>query len=307
MMETVVVALGGNALLKKGEKPTFQVQYKNVKAAAKGMASMIAKDMSIVITHGNGPQVGDELLRGHYARSVVPQLPLYLLGAETQAFIGSMLERALTNELAAAHINRKVCTVITHALVEKKDPAFRHPSKPIGPYYSKKELAEALKEQRFPYVEEEGKYRRVVGSPEPKKILEIDSIRKLVDQGIVVICCGGGGIPVFRQGASYVGAYAVIDKDSTSGLLASSIGAKKLYIFTKTKYVYSDFGHLRGPIRKMRAAEVARSLNTYEEGTWRPKMAAAARFIMNGGKEARIGMLEDIEGVISGRTGTTIS
>jgi carbamate kinase len=305
-METIVVALGGNALLREGEAPTFSNQLKNVHKAAKGLAKLITKGERLVITHGNGPQVGEELIRGKYAKGKVPQMPLYIIDAETQAFIGSILEGALLDELSKLGKKGKICTIITHVLVDSKDKALRHPTKPIGPFYSRGELEAELKNEKFAYVKEEGKYRRVVGSPEPKKILELDEIKSMVKNGYVVICCGGGGIPVCKSGKSYKGVDAVIDKDSTSQLLANNIGAEKLYIFTKIDYVYSDYKHLRGPVRRMRASEIAKKLNTYEEGTWRPKMAAAARFIKNGGKEVRIGALDAVEEVVSGRSGTLI-
>ena len=303
-MDSIVIALGGNALLLKGERSTFKVQMRNAEMASKKLAGALSKlDYGFVLTHGNGPQVGNELLRNFYAQGRVPRLPLSILNAETQAFIGSMIELALNKELKRLGSRKTVSTVITHVAVNRNDKAFSNPTKPVGPFYTEKELERQLKIERFKYVRTGGSYRRVVASPKPLEILEINTIRRLLKDGYGVICCGGGGVPVFKSKGRYTGADAVIDKDRTTALLASKIGAKKMIILTDVDYVHDD---RKKPIHKIKAKELKKTIGDFEQGTMRPKLEACISFIENGGKVARIGNLSNAESVINGKRCTEI-
>ena len=307
-METFVLALGGNALLKKGEKPTFETQTHNISRAAASMADTLAwKDTNFIITHGNGPQVGAEIMRNHYAKESVPQLPMGILTAETQALVGSMLECAVRAELRKRRISKKVCTVITHTLVDPRDSAFANPTKPVGPFYSKAELAAELKHRKFKYVQEDGKYRQVVASPTPLAVLEADAIRQLLDDDHIVICCGGGGVPVHEQDGVYTMVPGVIDKDLTTQVLANSIGADRMVILTDAECVYGNYQRRSQPLRAISARELRRSVSNYEQGTIRPKIEACLRFIEHGGRSAYIGNLFMLNEVIMGKSGTKIT
>lgn len=305
-MSSIVIALGGNALLDPSGKQSFSKENKNIGNVSRSIARLCKNtDYSIVITHGNGSQVGDELLRNEHAKRYIPKLPLYILNAETQAMIGTIVETSLRNSLNAAKINRRVCVVLAHVLVEEKDPAFAKPSKPIGPYYSEKELNEELKSTRFSHVKLDDGYRRVVASPIPKEILEIGAIRAEAEKGIV-ITCGGGGVPIIKRSGGFLGIDAVIDKDLTAQLLATDIGAEKMVILTNTDYVYENHQKKEGAIKTIRAKELKKRLGLFEDGTIRPKIAACIKFIEKGGKEAYIGNVFELELIMKGRAGTRI-
>jgi carbamate kinase len=307
MENLIVLALGGNALLKEGEEPLFKVQVHNAEVTMRGIARAVAGSGSrFIITHGNGPQVGDELLRNFYAEKEVPKLPMHILNAETQALIGSMIELALNRELERLGSKRRFSTIITHVLVSEKDPAFKNPSKPVGPYYSEKELKAELKREKFTYVKVRGRCRRTIASPRPLQILEVNSIKALLDAGYCVICCGGGGVPVFKRGKNYVGAEAVIDKDRTAQLLASQLHAKELDILTDVSNVYWDMDDKSSKIVKVSSKKIRAKLQSFEVGTMRPKLEACTSFIDHGGTVARIGGLYMASDVLKGRSGTTI-
>jgi carbamate kinase len=307
-MNRVVIALGGNSVLEKGERPTFKTQFSHISKAAADIAEMLFKhNTDLVITHGNGPQVGDELLRNEIARRAVPKLPLFSLNAETQAFIGSMIEIALRNAFEKTSIKKDVIAVLTHAIVEADDPAFRSPSKPVGPFFTKMELKKELKLEKFSYVAENGGYRKVVPSPVPKKIAEIDAISKLLDDGKVVIAGGGGGVPVYMEGRSLVGANAVVDKDYEARIIANGIGADEMVILTGVDYVYADFPENRRGIKSVKVSEIKKILERFEKGTMGPKVRACVDFIENGGSRAYIGSLFRLNEVIEGISGTTIT
>lgn len=306
-MDIVVIALGGNAIMKRGELPIFSIQYENVKNAAKSIGNLISKnDIRLVITHGNGPQVGNELLRNEYASNNVPQLPLYILTAETQAFIGSMLESAMINELQRRKIKRRVSAVLTHVVVDSADAAFRKPSKPIGPFYSKDQLEKKLGEGKFDYVEQKGAYRRVVASPTPIEVIELDSIKGLLDGGDIVIAGGGGGIPVSKSGRLIEGMDAVIDKDLTTQVLANELKADRMVILTDAEYVYRDQEQEDSMIKEIGTDELTGLIGSFQSGTIRPKVEACIRFVKNGGKEAYIGNLFKLTDILKGESGTRI-
>lgn len=305
----MVVALGGNALLREGEEATFRNQILNVVRAAHSLAPSFSKiERGFALVHGNGPQVGDEYLRNEYSAGHVPSMPLHVLGAESQALIGSMLELALLDEFIQTGSKKKVCTVITHTVVDPNDPAFSRPSKPVGPFYTKKQLDDELSKEKFDYVTQDGRYRKVVASPKPLEILELEQIKSLIDKGYIVICCGGGGSPVHKvDGKGYRGTDAVIDKDRTAQLLATSLRADELVILTNPEKVYWDYGTNKKPIDTISAKKLKPELGSFEDGSMRPKLEACINFIENGGKAARIGSLYKFDDVIAGKNCTTIN
>ncbi len=298
----IVVALGGNALLRRGETLNIDSQHKNIKRAAKALTPIALKH-SLVITHGNGPQVGLLALQGE-AYKPGSAFPLDVLDAETEGMIGYQIEQALTNILSS---ERSVATLLTQVEVDRDDPAFRHPSKPIGPVYMREE-AERLAHERGWSVQPDGKhFRRVVPSPLPKRILEIGVIRLLVDQGVTVICAGGGGIPVVRRmDGSLLGVEAVIDKDYASALLASELEADALLMLTDVDAVYTKWNAL-GAKAIRRATPDALSRFEFAAGSMGPKVDSGCTFVTQTGGISGIGLLEDAEAILNGEAGTMIT
>ena len=240
----VVVALGGNAILRRGEKGTFEEQYRNVCDTVKRIADLVQSGYKVVVTHGNGPQVGATVLRHEAAKNIVPPFPLDACGAETQGFIGYMIQQALRNELKKRGLDRYIVTLVTRVIVDPGDEAFKNPTKPVGPFYTKEE-AEKIRSQRPDLVvkEDAGRgYRRMVPSPDPKIIAERLAIRALVDKGFVVVACGGGGIPIVEEGTQARGVEAVIDKDLAGQRLATLIGASVFVILTDIDGAYLNYG-----------------------------------------------------------------
>jgi carbamate kinase len=307
----IVIALGGNALLRRGQKGTFEEQYHNVKETVTKVADLIERGYKIVMTHGNGPQVGATLLRHEAAKSVVPALPLDACGAETQGFIGYMIQQALRNELKSRGIDKYVVTIITRVIVDKHDLAFHNPTKPIGPFYSKEEAAK-VKEQKPELVikEDAGRgYRRVVPSPDPKIIAERSAIRALVDAGFVVVACGGGGIPIIEENGHAVGVEAVIDKDLGAQRLATLIGANILVILTDVEGAYINYGTPKQElIREASSGKLKNYLREgqFKEGSMAPKVEAAIRFVESGGERAIIAALGSLTEALEAKTGTQV-
>ena len=278
----VVVALGGNALLKRGEPMTAEVQRANVRKAAAALADL-AHHHDIVVAHGNGPQVGLLALQAAAYKDVAPY-PLDILGAESVGMIGYMVEQELANALPAG---TKLATLLTQIEVDGDDPAFSRPEKPIGPVYDDAEAAGVRKIHGWPLVEEaKGRWRRVVPSPLPRRITQIEAIRLLVDFGVLVICAGGGGIPVVRDGAGdLVGVEAVIDKDRAAALLAEEVGADAFLMLTDVDAVYEGWGTPRQrPITRARPDEVDAA--AFPAGSMGPKVAAACAFAARPGRIA---------------------
>ena len=294
-METIVIALGGNALLNKGEEPTFGIQSKNAARAAHVLAPLLAQNKRFLITHGNGPQVGEELLRNRYALGHVPSLPMHILNAETQALIGSMFETALLEEFRKLGVSKGVSTIVTHVLVDKDDPGFKRPTKPVGLFYTKRQLEAELKKEGFEFAKFGSEYRRVVASPKPLEILELQAIKQAAERGIV-ICCGGGGIPILK-GIGFHSGRAVIDKDLTSALLASSVDASELVILSNIDYI--DDPETGRPIKEATVKTLTKKLGEFEEGTMRPKVEACINFV-NGKKIAHVGNLFKTERELKG-------
>jgi carbamate kinase len=309
-MKTMLLAVGGNSLIRAGEKGTIAEQRGNAQRTAAQIVGLIRAGYRIVLTHGNGPQVGAALLRSERGASQVPGHPLDVCGASTQGEIGYLLQQSLQTELRLAHLDVPVATVLTQCLVSPDDPSMKHPSKPIGPFYSRADAEERQRLFGWEIVEDAARgYRRVVPSPEPIEIVELETIRDLVAQGVLVIACGGGGIPVVWNDGSLQGVEAVIDKDRASASLASHLGVDLFVISTDTDYVYLDYKKpTQRPLRHVSAAE----LNEYAKaghfppGNMGPKIESVLRFLRNGGKEAIITSCENLCQAVVGSAGTHI-
>jgi carbamate kinase len=299
----IVIALGGNALLRRGEPLDAAVQLGNVRRAARALAP-ITSDHQVIVTHGNGPQVGFLALQGEAGPAARP-LPLDVLGAETQGMIGYMIEDELRDALQGS---RELATVLTQVVVDADDPAFAGPTKPVGPVYGETEARALARERGWSVAPDGAHWRRVVPSPEPRRIVEIVAIRLLVEAGVIVICAGGGGVPVVREtSGSLRGAEAVIDKDLCAALLASQLEASALLMLTDADAVYAGWGGPdAAPIR--RATPSMLRAMTFPAGSMAPKVEAACRFVEGGGERfAAIGALEDAAAILRGEKGTRIS
>jgi len=296
----VVAALGGNALLRRGQPAEAELQRRNVEVAAGALAA-IAREHELVVTHGNGPQVGLLALQSA-AYDAVTSYPFDVLGAESEGMVGYMLEQALENELP----DRQVAALLTQVVVDPQDPAFGAPTKPIGPVYDEA-AAKRLAGERGWTVQPDGKgWRRVVPSPEPMEIVELRTIATLVRMGVIVICAGGGGIPVVKDDSrSLHGVEAVIDKDLSAALLALELGADALLLLTDVDGVQLDYGTPGArPLGEATPDELARL--ELPAGSMGPKADAAARFVRGGGRLAAITSLERATAALEGRAGTTV-
>jgi carbamate kinase len=300
-MMRVVMALGGNALLRRGEPLAADVQRRNVLRAVSLAVAPIARDHEVVITHGNGPQIGLLALQTAAYRQV-PAYPLDVLGAESEGMIGYMIEQALAGELPG----RELATLLTQVEVDPADPAFAAPSKPIGPLYGKPEAERLGAETTWVFRPDGDFYRRVVPSPAPRRIREIGAIKLLIGAGAVVICAGGGGVPVVAlPDGRWRGVEAVIDKDFSAALLAEELGADALLLLTDVPAVWTRWPMAEGqPIGSISAAAL-RALS-FAPGSMAPKVAAACGFVERTGRFAGIGALEDAPSILAGRAGTIV-
>ena len=296
----VVIALGGNALLRRGERADADVQMANVRIAAKAVAE-IAKEHNVVLTHGNGPQVGLLALQADAYKDVKPY-PFDVLGAESQGMIGYMVAQCVGNDLP----DRQVVNIITQTEVDPQDPAYRDPRKFVGPVYDK-ETAEKLAAERGWTIAADGKYfRRVVPSPQPKKIVEIETIRQLVDAGAMVIASGGGGIPVVRdENGKLQGSEAVIDKDMSASIMADELDADALLILTDAPSIALDWGTLDQKEIKEVSPEKLQEYS-FAKGSMGPKVEAVCRFANTGKGFGAVGRLEDALDILNGKAGTII-
>jgi carbamate kinase len=298
----LLIAMGGNALIKKGQAGTVAEQLANLKVPARQIAGL-SNDYRIIITHGNGPQVGNLLLQQEHCHTT-PRLPLEILVAQTQGQIGYMIESTLDSELMALGINTKpLVSLISYVVVDENDPAFQNPSKPIGPIYTENE-ADMLP---FPVHKTAKGYRRVVASPRPVTIVEKREIMQLIERDFIVICCGGGGIPVIREGRAFSGIEAVIDKDLASARLAEEVGVDIFVIATDVDGVAIDYGTSNQRyLRSLSAAQAAKHLlnDQFPAGTMQPKVEACLQFVANHGKRAIITSLANITAAVAGRAGT---
>ena len=309
-MKQILIAVGGNSLIRAGEKGTVAEQWVNARRTAAAIARLICAGHHIVVTHGNGPQVGAQLLRSERASDQVPGQTLDVCGAASQGEIGYLLAQSLCDELAGADLRVPVVSMVTQTVVRADDPAMTHPTKPIGPFYSRARAEELQQQLHWEIVEDAARgYRRVVPSPEPIEIVELDVIRELMGRGVLVIACGGGGIPVVRQGCELRGIEAVIDKDRASALLASTLGADVFAISTDVDFVYLDY---KKPTQRQLARVTASELEAHYKagefpaGNMGPKVESALRFLRAGGKEVVITSYQHLSEAIEGKMGTHV-
>ena len=301
----IVLALGGNAFATKSR--TFDSQYHAIRASIKEVALLAKDGYKIVITHGNGPQVGDALLRNEYAKDIVPPLPLYACVAGTQGLLGSMIQAALHNNLGGDY---KIADLITKVLVSTKDPAFKNPTKPIGAIFTKDEIHKIKKLEpsaTFKEIKPE-KYRRIVPSPDPISILELDAIKNLIKNDYIVVACGGGGIPIIhRKKIKFT--EAVIDKDLASQVLATGIDASVFVSLTDVEGAYVNYkSKKRKLLRKIQVDEIKKLSNegNFEEGTMEPKVRAAVQFTQNTGNPSVIASINKVRKAVYLKSGTII-
>ena len=288
-----ILAIGGNSLIKDKSHIALSSQYEAIQETSKYIAELIAEGLGMVITHGNGPQVGFIYRRGELARHELPLIPLDICGADTQGAIGYMIHKALLNEFRERDIARKVAVIVTQTIVDRDDPSFERPTKPIGSFMLEEEALANKKEFGWQVVEDAGRgFRRVVPSPLPREIIELDVIKLLADHGYVVVAAGGGGIPVIRnEQGNLEGVEAVIDKDLGSSLLARNLGADTFIISTAIDSVYLNFGkENQRPIRRATLPEVKRYLleGHFKPGSMKPKIEAIIQFLEGGGEKAII-------------------
>lgn len=296
MKKLAVVAFGGNALLRAGQKGTIDEQEENAYKTSETLVKLIKRGYNIVLTHGNGPQVGNILLANQagFKAEGIPEMPLDICVAYSQGFIGYIIEQQLRNVLLSQDMDRDIITVVTQVLVNKDDPAFKNPTKPIGPYYSKEDAERLMKETNAVYAEDKarGGWRKLVASPKPLVISNKKSIEKIAREGHIVIAVGGGGIPAFYVEPNKLqGIDAVIDKDLASALLASQIGADKLFILTDVAKVCLNFNTPQEKtLDKMTISEAKKYLEEghFAEGSMAPKVRAAIQFVENSGKDTII-------------------
>lgn len=309
---TVVVAMGGHAFMQPGERGTYEEQTRNARAMCAEMLTFVERGYNLVITHGNGPQVGNLLQRVELSGDRLPREPLDMLVAQTEGSLGYLLQRALLNEMRPRGIERFVVTMITQVLVDAHDPAFTHPSKPVGPFYSKQEAEQARDDHGWVIGEDPGRgWRRRVPSPKPQRIIQRDMIREAAMAGNIVIAAGGGGIPVTMSPAptddDFVGIEAVIDKDLTSGVLATDVEAELLVILTAVDGVYLDYGTPQE--RRLGAVTMAECKRYIEDeqfpmGSMGPKVAAIYRFLQRGGRRGLITDAAHLREALDGLSGT---
>ena len=312
-MKKLVVAIGGNALAPASESADAAAQRRRIEATCARLADLVQAGHDVVLTHGNGPQVGNILLQNEETRHLVPAMPLDVCGAESQAQIGYLLAQSLRNEFASRKIERDVVCVVTQVLVDAKDPAFANPTKPIGPYYTREDEIIVKKAKGWKMVyDQRGGWRRVVPSPRPVDVVEKDVLRRLVGNGDgrVVIAAGGGGIPVVRRDGKLVGVEAVIDKDLAAAVLARSIGWKHLVIATDVPQVALDFGKPNQRfLDRLTASEARKYLaqGEFPPGSMGPKIEAVVEFLEAGGEHAVITDLEHLGPAVEGKAGTRIA
>jgi carbamate kinase len=310
--QTIVVALGGNAILQPGERGTYEQQAANVNAAAARIADTVERGMRVVVTHGNGPQVGNILIQEAAAADVVEQMPMFVAGAKTQGQLGFMIEQSLLNELDARGLDVPLSTVLTEVEVDGDDPAFTKPTKPVGPFYTAKQAEQLAAENGWRMREDAGRgWRRVVASPRPRRIVSLPAIATLLHAGHIVIACGGGGIPVTRapHGGLH-GVDAVVDKDLAAARLAMDLGADVLAILTEVPNVYVDFGTPKQrPLWLVDTDEIDElaAAGQFAEGSMGPKVRAASEFVRAGGASAIIAKLDQLGAALDEKAGTHIA
>jgi len=310
-MPTAVVAIGGNSLIRPGEKGTLEEQRSNLQTTCEGIAAVLSAGYRTLVTHGNGPQVGDAMLRSELAAGQVEPLPMDACVAQTQGSIGYLLQQMLQETLSRRGLRRPVVTMVTEVLVSPRDPAFRKPSKPVGPFYGQDEAERRHRTLGWQMVQEACRgYRRVVPSPEPKEIMELPAIQAALQSGALVIACGGGGIPVAFRRERLVGIDAVIDKDRASALLAWELEAELFLISTGVAQVALNYGTVNQQQLERLSAGEARgylSAGQFPPGSMGPKIEAALAYLERGGKLVIITSPENIAEALQGLAGTRIT
>lgn len=306
-----VVALGGNAITREFEEGNIYQQFANTRRSLVGVVDLISRGVSVIITHGNGPQVGNALIRVEEARHLVPPIPLGVLVADTEGGMGYMIEQSLQNMLRRKGISRQVATLLTQVIVDKNDPSILNPTKFVGPFFREDQLETIRKERGWAVRKDADRgWRRVVPSPRPVEIVGHRIIQKLVADGTVVIACGGGGIPVYvEEDGTYEGVDGVVDKDRASAVLGLNIGARELYILTAVEKVALNFGTPRQrDLDRMTITQAAGYLEAGEfpPGNMGPKIEAAIEFLEGGGEEVVITSMEKMTDALKGVTGTLI-
>jgi len=310
-MKTIVMAIGGNSLIRDAQHMSVPDQYAAVVETARHITDLLQRRYRIVITHGNGPQVGFILLRSEHSRGILHQVPLDSIVADTQGALGYQIQQALENEFRRQGVKRSVATVVTQTLVDRNDAAFAKPSKPIGQFYTRAQAEERMRVEQWLMVEDAGRgWRRVVASPEPVRIIESEVVKHLVKDGYVVVAVGGGGIPVAEDDQGMLkGVAAVIDKDLASAVLAGAIGADLLVISTAVEKVCLDFGKPGERALDVMTAAEARQYMTdghFPPGSMLPKIQACLRFLERGGREALITCPKALSAALEGQTGTRV-
>ncbi len=311
MPKTIVVALGGNAILQPGQRGTAAEQYENIAVTARQIARMVADGHRVVVTHGNGPQVGNILIQQEEGSAAVPPMPLDVCGAMSQGFIGYYLQQCLGRELVTLGLDVPVATIVTQVVVDVGDAAFQNPTKPVGPFYSEERARELVAAKGWRMKEDAGRgWRRVVPSPDPRGIVEAPVIRSVVASGAVVIASGGGGVPVAEgEGGHLLGVEAVIDKDLAAERLACEVGADVLIILTdveKAAVNYRQPGETWLGELTLEQARAYQAQGHFQAGSMGPKVEAALRFVEGGGELAVITSLSRAMAALAGETGTRI-
>ncbi len=310
MLKTAVVAIGGNAIISEGQKGTMEEQFQNVLKTCDPIIDLIEEGYNVVLTHGNGPHVGNALIKNDSAKHLVPSYPMDACGAETQGLLGYVIKQAMENRIVERGLEKEIASVVTQVKVDENDPGFKNPTKPVGPFYSKAEADSLAHEKGFIMVEDSGRgYRRVVASPKPQDILEKNVIKTLVKENFLVIAVGGGGIPVIEHGRSIKGVEAVIDKDYASALLAEEIDADLLIILTGVEKVAVNFGKPdQAFLSQMTLSEAEKHMadGQFPPGSMGPKIDAAMNFVRKGHGEAIITSIGKLREAVNGNTGTRI-
>ena len=307
---TAIIAMGGNSISPKGETGTIQQQFSHTRETVEGISHFIERGYNLCINHGNGPQVGNELLRMDLTHDQVPSLPLGVCVAGTQGTIGYMIQQSLQNKLRDMELDREVVTLVTQVIVDKNDPTIQEPTKFVGPWYTEYEIRPFVEKFGWSVREQEpGQWRRVVPSPMPEYIMHGKSIKSLVDRGTIVIATGGGGIPVYNDAEHLEGLDAVIDKDYTAAKLGRIIYAEELWIITDVEYVYHNYGRFdQLPIQELTSSKAKKLYDNgeFQKGSIGPKIKAAMHFLKYHGDKVVITSIPCIKDAIEGNAGTII-
>jgi carbamate kinase len=311
-VKTLVIAIGGNSLVKDAQHQSVPDQLAAVVETVRHITDLLERDYRIVITHGNGPQVGFILLRSENSRGILHEVPLDSIVADTQGALGYQIQQALENEFRRRALKRSVATIITQTLVDRNDPAFAKPVKPIGEFYTREQADDRMRIEKWAMIEDAGRgWRRVVASPRPIRIIEAEVVRHLIKDAYVVVAAGGGGIPVVADDQGILrGVPAVIDKDLASAVLASQIGADMLVVSTAVEKVFLNFGKPgQRPLDSMTIAEARQYIKEghFQAGSMLPKIEASIQFLENGGREAIITCPSALSEALEKRTGTHLT